>query len=74
MPSHGSCSSRLTATVLFLTKAHARYIIESWRIGYNSERPHSSLGNRTKQEFAEISLAKQKERVSLSAHSSRNSD
>jgi hypothetical protein len=35
---------------------------------------HSSLGNLTPQEFAEISLAKEKERVSLPADSSRNSD
>jgi putative transposase len=58
----------------FLTMAHARRIIEAWRIEYNTERPHSSLGNLTPQEFAEISLAKEKERVSLPADSNRNSD
>jgi transposase InsO family protein len=28
----------------FLTLAHARRVIENWRIEYNTERPHSSLG------------------------------
>ncbi|MGB9332439.1 MAG: IS3 family transposase [Steroidobacteraceae bacterium] len=31
----------------FLTMAHARRAIEAWRIEYNTERPHSSLGNLT---------------------------
>ena len=58
----------------FLTMAHARRIIETWRIEYNTERPHSSLGNLTPQEFADITLAKAKERLSLTADSNRNSD
>jgi putative transposase len=58
----------------FLTMAHARRIIEAWRIEYNTERPHSSLGNLTPQEFAEISSAKEKESVSLLADSNRNPD
>lgn len=36
----------------FMTMAHARRVIESWRIEYNTERPHSSLGNLTPEEFA----------------------
>jgi putative transposase len=35
----------------FLTLEHARGIIEKWRIDYNNERPHSSLGYRTPEEF-----------------------
>jgi putative transposase len=35
-----------------LTMAHARRVIESWRIEYNTERPHSSLGDLTPEEFA----------------------
>jgi putative transposase len=35
----------------FLTMAHARQIIESWRIEYNTERPHSSLGDLTPEQF-----------------------
>ena len=37
----------------FLTMAHARQIIEAWRIEYNTERPHSSLGNITPEEYAQ---------------------
>jgi putative transposase len=35
----------------FLSLEHARKIIEKWRIDYNSERPHSSLGYLTPEEF-----------------------
>ena len=38
----------------FLTLEHARGIIEKWRIDYNNERPHSSLGNRTPEEFLRL--------------------
>jgi putative transposase len=37
----------------FLTMAHARRVIERWRIEYNTERPHSSLGDLTPEEFAD---------------------
>jgi putative transposase len=30
---------------------HARTTIEAWRIEYNTERPHSSLDDRTPEEF-----------------------
>ncbi len=35
----------------FLSLPHARQIIEEWRIDYNQERPHSSLGNLSPEEF-----------------------
>ena len=35
----------------FLTLEHARGIVEKWRIDYNNERPHSSLGYLTPEEF-----------------------
>jgi hypothetical protein len=31
----------------FVNMAHARRVIENWRIEYNTERPHSSLDDRT---------------------------
>ena len=31
---------------------HARRVIEQWRIEYNSQRPHSALGNRTPEQYA----------------------
>jgi putative transposase len=54
----------------FITMAQARRSIESWRIEYNTERPHSSLGDLTPEEFAERSLARKEERVSLSTANS----
>lgn len=36
----------------FLTMDHARHVIESWRKEYNTERPHSSLGDLTPEQFA----------------------
>ena len=50
----------------FITMAQARRSIENWRIEYNTERPHSSLGDLTPEEFAERGLAREKERVHLS--------
>ena len=41
----------------FLTMAHARRAIEAWRIEYNTERPHSSLGDLAPEQFARNSLA-----------------
>ena len=40
----------------FVTMAHARAVIEDWRIEYNTERPHSSLRNRTPQEYAAVAV------------------
>lgn len=37
----------------FITMAQARAVIERWRIEYNTERPHSSLENRTPEEYAQ---------------------
>ena len=36
----------------FVSLDDARRIIEAWRVDYNTERPHSSLGYRTPEEFA----------------------
>jgi putative transposase len=35
----------------FLSLAHARQIVEAWRVDYNAVRPHSSLGNVSPTEF-----------------------
>lgn len=35
----------------FLSLPHARSLIEDWRVDYNLNRPHSSLGNLTPEEF-----------------------
>ena len=36
----------------FKNRIDAKILIEDWRQEFNSERPHSSLGNRTPEEFA----------------------
>jgi len=36
----------------FVSLAEARQVIETWRVDYNTARPHSSLGYRTPEEFA----------------------
>jgi putative transposase len=36
----------------FLNMAHARSVIERWRLEYNTERPHSSLGYLTPAQYA----------------------
>jgi putative transposase len=58
----------------FISLAHARRVIEAWRIEYNTERPHSSLGNLTPQEFATRRANQTEERVSLPADSNAISD
>jgi putative transposase len=37
---------------VFCSLTEARHLIESWRIDYNTVRPHSSLGYSTPEEFA----------------------
>ena len=41
----------INATVRHLID-DAKDIIEAWRVDYNTERPHSSLGGKTPEEFA----------------------
>ena len=36
---------------VFASLTEAREIIEAWRVDYKANRPHSSLGNRTPEEF-----------------------
>jgi hypothetical protein len=57
----------------FVSLAHARSIIEDWRIEDNTERPHSSLAKRTPQEFAAARIKKDEERVFLTADSDARS-
>jgi putative transposase len=50
--------------------AHARRAIEAWRIEYNTERPHSSLGNLTPEEYAKNGLSRSKRADLLTSDSS----
>ena len=54
----------------FLTMAHARRAIENWRIEYNTERPHSSLGNLTPEEYAKNGLSRSERADLLTSDSS----
>lgn len=40
----------------FLSLEDVRRTIEEWRIDYNENRPHSSLGNLTPKEFADLTM------------------
>jgi len=42
----------------FLSLEDARRTIENWRIDYNENRPHSSLGDLTPKEFADLTMCK----------------
>jgi len=38
----------------FMSLEHARAVVEQWRVDYNQERPHSSLGGLTPEEFMRL--------------------
>lgn len=52
--------------------AQAREIIEHWRIEYNTERTHSSLGDLTPEEFVAEHRRRNEKAVSLTADSNPN--
>ena len=58
----------------FVTMAQARRVIEAWRIEYNTERMHSSLGNLTPEEYARGLPGRAKDEVSLTADSKSRRD
>jgi putative transposase len=58
----------------FVTMADARRIIENWRIEYNTEREHSSLGKLTPQEYAQMILDRAEKALSLTADSNPERD
>jgi len=53
-----------------VTMAQAWRAIEDWRIDYNTERPHGSLGNLTPEEYAKNGLARVKQAELSTADSS----
>ena len=58
----------------FVTMAQARRVIENWRIEYNEERPHSSLGYLTPARFAADMETKTEEEVLSTAGSNPERD
>lgn len=49
---NGSSETKCLDTHWFTDLMEARYLIETWRREYNKIRPHSSLDDRTPNEFA----------------------
>jgi putative transposase len=49
---NGHFRTELLDRVLFANGQEAKLVIEQWRLAYNRERPHSSLGYATPAEFA----------------------
>lgn len=49
---NGRLRDELLNETLFTSLAHARVALEVWRRDYNTERPHSSLGNLTPLDYA----------------------
>jgi len=50
------------------TLDEARRIIETWRIDYNRNRPRSSLGNLSPEEYTRQKWARQPESRNLNLH------
>ncbi len=49
---HDKFRDELLNREVFGSLLEAKIVIESWRVEYNTERPHSSLGNKTPEEFS----------------------
>ena len=56
---NGRLRDELLNTELFLTLAEAKEKLEAWRLDYNTQRPHSSLGYRPPAEYAQRAMSKQ---------------
>lgn len=57
---------------LFLGLAEARYLVEAWRVEYNTDRPHSALNYQTPQEFAACCSPSDSASLRLRANSTRS--
>lgn len=58
----------------FVTMTQARRVIKAWRIEYNTERMHSTLGNLTPEDYAKGLPQRTNEGVSLTADSKPRRD
>lgn len=48
---NGTCRNECLNEHWFVSLGDARQLLEAWRIDYNEERPHSSLGGKTPSEY-----------------------
>ena len=55
---NGRLRDELLNTELFCTLAEAKEKLEAWRLDYNTQRPHSSLGYRPPAEYAQRAMSK----------------
>lgn len=65
------------SSILAITRTwppHARQVIAAWRVEYNTERTHSSLGDITPAEFVAVYRQRAGETVSLTADSNSGPD
>jgi len=71
-----SFNSRLRDELLngeiFVGLVEARYLIDGWRVEYNTNRPHSSLNYMTPTEFSECCAPGDGAKRSRKAHSTRS--
>ena len=56
---NGRLRDELLNTELFCTLAEAKEKLETWRLDYNTKRPHSSLGYRPPTEYTQRAVSKQ---------------
>ena len=56
---NGRLRDELLNTELFCTLAEAKEKLEAWRLDYNTQRPHRSLGYRPPAEYAHRAMSKQ---------------
>ena len=56
---NGRLRDELLNTEIFCTLAEVKEKLETWRLDYNTQRPHSSLGYRPPAEYAQRAISKQ---------------
>jgi len=69
---NGRLRDELLNGELFTSLAEARYLVERWRVEYNTVRPHSSLNDLTPLEFAASCAPSDSASLRLRAHSSEH--
>lgn len=69
---NGKLRDELLNGELFTSLAEAQYLVERWRVEYNTDRPHSSLNNLTPLDFAASCAPSNSASLSLRTHSSEH--
>ena len=69
---NGRLRDELLNGELFLGLAEARYLVEAWRVEYNTHRPYSALNYRTPMEFSACCSPSDSASLRLRANSTRS--